>query len=50
LQHFGGCTGYEHDDGGGSEAIDSVFGVIFGAETAMVRSQVCTLFDKILNL
>ncbi|XP_078175838.1 uncharacterized protein LOC144569385 isoform X2 [Carex rostrata] len=37
--HFGGCTGYGHDDGGGREALDSVFADIFGAESAMVRSQ-----------
>lgn len=43
FQHFGGCTGYGHDDGGGREALDSVFADIFGAESAMVRSQVCSV-------
>ncbi|KAJ4763590.1 Cystathionine gamma-synthase [Rhynchospora pubera] len=37
--HFGGCTGYGHDDGGGREALDSVFADIFGSESAIVRSQ-----------
>jgi cystathionine beta-lyase family protein involved in aluminum resistance len=50
LQHFGGSTGYGHDDGGGREALDSVFADIFGAESAMVRSQVCSLFGTFSNL
>ncbi|XP_072969240.1 uncharacterized protein [Typha angustifolia] len=37
--HFGGSTGYGHDDGGGREALDSVFAEIVGAESAIVRSQ-----------
>ncbi|XP_008813397.2 uncharacterized protein YnbB-like isoform X3 [Phoenix dactylifera] len=37
--HFGGCTGYGHDDGGGRGALDNVFAEIVGAESAMVRSQ-----------
>ncbi|KAF8660151.1 hypothetical protein HU200_057712 [Digitaria exilis] len=37
--HFGGSTGYGHDDGGGREALDSVFAEIVGAEAAIVRSQ-----------
>lgn len=40
YQHFNGCTGYGHDDGGGREALDSVFAEIVGAESAIVRSQV----------
>ncbi|XP_064984039.1 uncharacterized protein LOC135624404 isoform X4 [Musa acuminata AAA Group] len=38
-EHFNGCTGYGHDDGGGREALDSVFAEIVGAESAIVRSQ-----------
>uniref|UniRef100_A0A0D9WA32 Aminotransferase class I/classII domain-containing protein n=1 Tax=Leersia perrieri TaxID=77586 RepID=A0A0D9WA32_9ORYZ len=37
--HFGGSTGYGHDDGGGREALDSVFAEIVGAEAAIVRPQ-----------
>uniref|UniRef100_A0A0E0KVR1 Aluminum resistance protein n=1 Tax=Oryza punctata TaxID=4537 RepID=A0A0E0KVR1_ORYPU len=37
--HFGGSTGYGHDDGGGREALDSVFAQIVGAEAAIVRPQ-----------
>ncbi|KAJ6825549.1 uncharacterized protein M6B38_376700 [Iris pallida] len=37
--HFGGCTGYGHDEGGGREALDSLFAEIVGAESAIVRSQ-----------
>ncbi|KAJ3693666.1 hypothetical protein LUZ60_009146 [Juncus effusus] len=37
--HFGGSTGYGHDDGGGREALDSVLAEVFGAESAIVRSQ-----------
>lgn len=40
FQHFGGSTGYGHDDGGGREALDSVFADIVGAEAAIVRPQV----------
>jgi len=40
LQHFGGSTGYGHDDGGGREALDAVFAEIVGAEAAIVRPQV----------
>lgn len=43
-QHFGGCTGYGHDDGGGREALDVVFAEIVGAESAIVRSQVWKSF------
>lgn len=54
FQHFGGCTGYGHDDGGGREALDSVFADIFGAESAIIRSQVWSvnrnLFDTLPNL
>ncbi|PWZ26242.1 Uncharacterized protein YnbB [Zea mays] len=39
FQHFGGSTGYDHDDGGGREALDSVFADIVGAEAAIVRPQ-----------
>ena len=39
-QHFGGSTGYGHDEGGGREALDQVFAEIVGAESAIVRSQV----------
>lgn len=40
FQHFGGSTGYGHDDGGGREALDAVFAEIVGAEAAIVRPQV----------
>lgn len=40
-QHFGGSTGYGHEDAGGREALDQAFAEIFGAESAIVRSQVC---------
>ncbi|XP_060973142.1 uncharacterized protein LOC115724438 isoform X1 [Cannabis sativa] len=42
--HFAGCTGYGHDEAGGREALDQVFAEIVGAESAIVRSQVCHLF------
>ncbi|CAN1154186.1 Uncharacterized protein YnbB [Linum perenne] len=38
-QHFGGSTGYGHDEAGGREALDQVFAEIVGAESAIVRSQ-----------
>ncbi|KAJ7981693.1 Cys/Met metabolism, pyridoxal phosphate-dependent enzyme [Quillaja saponaria] len=37
--HFGGCTGYGHDEAGGREALDKAFAEIVGAESAIVRSQ-----------
>ncbi|KAI5662694.1 hypothetical protein M9H77_22017 [Catharanthus roseus] len=37
--HFGGSTGYGHEEAGGREALDNVFSEIFGAESAIVRSQ-----------
>ncbi|CAA7394682.1 unnamed protein product [Spirodela intermedia] len=37
--HFGGSTGYGHDEGAGREALDKVFAEIVGAESAIVRSQ-----------
>ncbi|XP_030929550.1 uncharacterized protein LOC115973165 isoform X3 [Quercus lobata] len=37
--HFGGCTGYGHDEAGGREALDQAFAEIVGAESAIVRSQ-----------
>lgn len=37
--HFGGSTGYGHEDAGGREALDQAFAEIFGAESAIVRSQ-----------
>ncbi|XP_020576531.1 uncharacterized protein LOC110022056 [Phalaenopsis equestris] len=37
--HFGGSTGYGHDEGGGREALDNIFAEVFGAESAIVRSQ-----------
>jgi len=40
LQHFGGCTGYGHDEAGGRAALDQAFAEIVGAESAIVRSQV----------
>lgn len=40
-QHFAGCTGYGHDEAGGREALDQAFAEIVGAESAIVRSQVC---------
>lgn len=39
-QHFGGSTGYGHDEAGGRGALDQAFAEIFGAESAIVRSQV----------
>lgn len=40
-QHFAGCTGYGHDEAGGREALDQAFAEIVGADSAIVRSQVC---------
>ncbi|XP_057474431.1 uncharacterized protein LOC130762678 [Actinidia eriantha] len=37
--HFGGSTGYGHEEAGGREALDQAFAEIFGAESAIVRSQ-----------
>ncbi|XP_050939210.1 uncharacterized protein LOC103495002 isoform X3 [Cucumis melo] len=37
--HFGGSTGYGHDEAGGREALDNAFAEIVGAESAIVRSQ-----------
>ncbi|KAG9452741.1 hypothetical protein H6P81_005645 [Aristolochia fimbriata] len=37
--HFGGCTGYGHDEAGGREALDQAFAEIVGAESSIVRSQ-----------
>ncbi|KVI10516.1 hypothetical protein Ccrd_011102 [Cynara cardunculus var. scolymus] len=37
--HFSGCTGYGHEEAGGREALDQAFAEIFGAESAIVRSQ-----------
>lgn len=62
--HFGGCTGYGHEEAGGREALDQAFAEIFGAESAIVRSQffsgthaiTCALFailrpgDELLGL
>lgn len=39
-QHFGGSTGYGHEESGGREALDQAFAEIFGAESAIVRAQV----------
>lgn len=39
-QHFGGSTGYGHEEAGGREALDQAFAEIVGAESAIVRSQV----------
>ncbi|XP_031266777.1 uncharacterized protein LOC116125180 isoform X3 [Pistacia vera] len=41
--HFGGSTGYGHDEAGGREALDQVFAEIVGAESAIVRSQVISV-------
>ncbi|XP_075091717.1 uncharacterized protein LOC107775178 isoform X4 [Nicotiana tabacum] len=38
-QHFGGSTGYGHEEAGGREALDEAFAEIFGAESAIVRAQ-----------
>lgn len=38
--HFGGSTGYGHEESGGREALDQAFAEIFGAESAIVRAQV----------
>lgn len=40
CQHFGGSTGYGHEEAGGREALDRAFAEIFGAESAIVRAQV----------
>jgi len=40
YQHFGGSTGYGHDEAGGRGALDQAFAEIVGAESAIVRSQV----------
>ncbi|XP_019250036.1 PREDICTED: uncharacterized protein LOC109229151 isoform X2 [Nicotiana attenuata] len=37
--HFGGSTGYGHEEAGGREALDEAFAEIFGAESAIVRAQ-----------
>ncbi|KAL5737930.1 hypothetical protein ACOSP7_030691 [Xanthoceras sorbifolium] len=37
--HFGGSTGYGHDEAGGREALDQAFAEIVGAESAIIRSQ-----------
>lgn len=39
YHHFSGGSGYGHDDAGGREALDQSFAQIFGAESAIVRSQ-----------
>ncbi|PKI51164.1 hypothetical protein CRG98_028451 [Punica granatum] len=38
--HFGGSTGYGHEEAGGRGVLDQVFAEIFGAESAIVRSQI----------
>lgn len=48
YQHFGGCTGYGHDEGGGREALDNLFAEIVGAESAIVRSQVSIQLSQLL--
>ncbi|KAL9260302.1 hypothetical protein AKJ16_DCAP17751 [Drosera capensis] len=40
---FGGCTGYGHDEAGGREGLDQAFAEIFGAESAIVRSQLLAI-------
>ncbi len=42
-QHFGGSTGYGHDEAGGREALDQTFAEIVGVESAIVCSQVCDI-------
>ncbi|CAI9088575.1 OLC1v1022932C1 [Oldenlandia corymbosa var. corymbosa] len=37
--HFGGSTGYGHEEAGGREALDQIFAEVFGAESAIVRAQ-----------
>ncbi|XP_075513927.1 uncharacterized protein LOC142549063 isoform X2 [Primulina tabacum] len=37
--HFGGSTGYGHEEAGGREALDRAFAEIFCAESAIVRAQ-----------
>ncbi|KAF3651060.1 putative receptor-like protein kinase THESEUS 1-like, partial [Capsicum annuum] len=37
--HFGGSTGYGHEEAGGREALDQAFAEIVGAESAIVRAQ-----------
>jgi cystathionine beta-lyase family protein involved in aluminum resistance len=50
LQHFGGSTGYGHDDAGGREALDSVFAHVVGAEAAIVRPQVISPISSHISL
>ncbi|CBI20362.3 unnamed protein product, partial [Vitis vinifera] len=40
YHHFGGSTGYGHEETRGREALDKAFAEIFGAESAIFRSQV----------
>lgn len=42
---FAGCTGYGHDEAGGREGLDQAFAEIFGAESAIVRSQVMSFWQ-----
>lgn len=39
YHHFGGSTGYGHEETRGREALDKAFAEIFGAESAIVRLQ-----------
>ncbi|XP_057825204.1 uncharacterized protein LOC131037162 isoform X2 [Cryptomeria japonica] len=39
THHFGGSTGYGHNEAGGREALDSAFAEIVNAESAIVRTQ-----------
>ncbi|XP_042024899.1 uncharacterized protein YnbB-like isoform X2 [Salvia splendens] len=39
FHHFGGSTGYGHEESGGREALDEAFAEVFGAESAIVRGQ-----------
>ena len=54
-RHFGGSSGYGYDDIG-RDAIDEVYAKTFGAESAVVRSQIvsgthclCTALFHLLN-
>lgn len=49
YQHFSGSTGYGHEEAGGREALDQAFAEIFGAESAVVRAQVCPVLLLFLD-
>ncbi|XP_059591481.1 uncharacterized protein LOC100250269 [Vitis vinifera] len=50
YHHFGGSTGYGHEETRGREALDKAFAEIFGAESAIFRSQVFFMLSVLLLL